>query len=256
VTIPLESGERIDGEVVNESGEGVEGAVVLAWGDQRTPLARGISVQAGHFSLEGVPRSATAIEAIHSSQGVGQAELQRDGHDVVAIRLDPSTLVAGRLTLSDGEPVRNARLAFWDRREGLPSSYHSGAKADALGRFSLLCHPCENGEVEIAAMLLGSQFPISTWSVAVGERGLDLRIAPHRISLGSVALSTLAPASLEQEDTLAYFTLLPEGDDNRVVFPDVPPGKYTLYIGTEPVLGLQVGPGQNVDLGAVVPSPR
>ncbi|HYO11747.1 MAG TPA: carboxypeptidase regulatory-like domain-containing protein [Thermoanaerobaculia bacterium] len=148
VSIVLAPGAWLSGQVVDEDGEGVAGAVLAAWVSPAPGSgARGVdglqvaAAADGHFEIRGLPPGTLRLRASapgHQEAEVSGLELQPlEPLDDVRLVLAPSAVLEGTVRNSQGAPVPRARIAVRPAVDGPENGTRTVAdrQVDAEGRF-------------------------------------------------------------------------------------------------------------------------
>ncbi|HEX7181544.1 MAG TPA: carboxypeptidase regulatory-like domain-containing protein [Thermoanaerobaculia bacterium] len=186
VVMVLTPGSWLSGQVVDEEGEGIAGAVLAAWVSPAPGSgARGIdglqvaAAADGRFEIRGLPPGALRLRASapgHQDTEVSGLELQPlEPLDGVQLVLPPSAALEGTVRNAQGAPVPRARIAV---RPATADRPEDGARAvedrqvDAEGRFRV------DGLAPGAVLVLADHDRYRQV-----ERPLDLRPGVNRIDL-------------------------------------------------------------------------
>ncbi|MEE8524299.1 MAG: carboxypeptidase regulatory-like domain-containing protein, partial [Thermoanaerobaculia bacterium] len=145
LTVVLRPAGRLSGRVVDRQGSAVENASVMAMPesglgmmhrDGRPPRAR--SGTDGRFVLEDVdpgPLRVTVRASTFQTKAVAGVEVVPGEEREIEVVLDAGTVVDGRVTAADGDPVVRASITFTSQDQGQFGGFGGSARTDADGRF-------------------------------------------------------------------------------------------------------------------------
>lgn len=108
VTVTLEPGAALQGDVVDERGAPVAGASVVVLPNMTEPATTDAQ---GHFELRALkPGRAYLVEARHSGYDQRERVQGTPGGEPVRVVMETRTTFRGRVVADDGEPVRRFRV--------------------------------------------------------------------------------------------------------------------------------------------------
>jgi len=147
VTITMDAGGTIRGQVVDESGKPAPGTLVEAHADAGKAAAsnshRTVTDESGAFELRGIPRDSVWVAATNDIQSTDPVSVDLAGSANVSdlkLRFTGSHQIAGQVVDAGGEPVADVRvIAFADGTETVaPFRQTSGsAITDGGGGFTI-----------------------------------------------------------------------------------------------------------------------
>lgn len=129
-------GAIVEGQVVDASGTGVQGALIFAGALPRNAefqvaLSNARTDEAGTFSIEGLPPGPIDLSAAHSEKGIGfvSGELTLEKPTQLTIVLNSTGGIEGTI-LRDGNPVSGATISV-----EMDSGGYSKAQTDESGYY-------------------------------------------------------------------------------------------------------------------------
>jgi len=252
VVVALGRGGRIRGEVVDERGAAVAGALVEAdGGDDGDDALVARADAGGAFELTGVPPGSVEVLARTELRASRVEEVDVADGEAAAVRLvvEPSE-IAGRVLRPDGSPVRGAVV-------GVHDDPRYGDVTDQEGQFELGALPPGRHVVEVAED-----------GRAAGSR--RTRAGDTEVVIRCQAPATLTGRVLLAGQPMTWFGMLVgpcsrfsfvgeatgfHAEDGRFAFPVPQPGDLDVVLagpGTaRRSLTARVVPGQVVDLGDI-----
>jgi protocatechuate 3,4-dioxygenase beta subunit len=252
VVVALGRGGRIRGEVVDERGAAVAGALCEAnGGDDGDEELVARTDADGVFELTGVPAGSYEVLARTELRASRVEEIDVEEDEVATVRLvvEPSE-VAGRVLRPDGSPVRGAEV-------GVRDDPRYGDVTDRDGQFELGALPPGRHVVEVAED-----------GRAAGSR--RTRAGDTEVVIRCQAPATLTGRVLLAGQPMTWFAMLVapcsrfsfvgeatgfHAEDGRFAFPVPQPGDLDVVLagpGTaRRSLTARVVPGQMVDLGDI-----
>jgi hypothetical protein len=148
----------IRGRVVDEQGEGIAGARVIAWHEEMSkdkphPKAEDLSDDEGNFVLEGLDDGLHTLEAAADGRAPTIRKKVASGEAKLVVSLGPGAILEGRVLDPDGKPVPSFHVVVEKKGGVISQPYASRAVIDGDGRFVLT--ECPSGEVRVLANAAG-----------------------------------------------------------------------------------------------------
>jgi protocatechuate 3,4-dioxygenase beta subunit len=259
--LEFEGGTSLSG-VVRQGGRGVDGAMVLARGDDVAGGGTTRSDHAGRYRLENLRPGAYRVEAYDPRSGLRDkaSTTVDEAGSTLDFDLRGSRLAGRVLEAGTGDPIGGARVhaeeADADGSERV--AFQSAVTSDDTGRFVLAISGA--GSWRLAADKEGYAQGTATVTAA-GEplEGVEIRLQPTQGVTLQVSRAAGAPPAevnvslLHGNGTALSTGIYPTGENGRVRLSTVPPGTWEVLVradgtGTERVVVTSPGPAASVVL--------
>lgn len=253
VDLVLEAGGTVAGACVDEGGEPVPDARVIA-------AAQGIAFSAeartradGRFAIEGLLDATYAVSvrpparfsppeplAVVVANGSGPADL--------LFELRAGAAVEGRARAADGGPAGGARIGIYD----LGGARLGAADADPSGRFRVASLPVGDATLYASAGGELARVPIRLHAGETLE--MDLALAPAVTIRGTARLETGAPAARATVEARSSDGVVRRATrasrEGAFALRDLYPGRYAVSARTSgapgPPVEIEIGPGEEL----------
>jgi protocatechuate 3,4-dioxygenase beta subunit len=270
VTIRLDRGASLEGDVLDEEGAPVAGAEVSIIPASRSDPKRSwkgtTTTRGGKFRIAGLDPGPVRVlarkprigegEFFQSVQGDATAEIPATGTARVSIRFDRGLSIGGAVVGPDGAPVPNARVRAWStprRPRSLETTFdevsHGQGTTDRGGRFTV--SGLKPGEHLLAVQKDGFDAPQEETRAQAGDAGVRIALSRTGYVRGRVVGDGGAP--------LARFRVngaLVDGSDGKLAVPIREDGSLGVHVSAPDYAPtertVEVTRGTDVELGDVV----
>ncbi|MHC5063313.1 MAG: sigma-70 family RNA polymerase sigma factor, partial [Planctomycetota bacterium] len=267
LSITMESGASLAGQVTNQAGEPIAFASLRAGGQGRFASTSVLSGQSGFYRIDDLPAGELELWANHPQQGKAEekvtltASLEATWSPILKWENPGEYQLHGRLIDHKGEPLPDWRVVAF--REGSMTESMS-AGVDSRGSFDVTvawervrvwAHPPRAWRLFPSVILEG---------VLLDGSALELRVPDPSLSLGRIRAKVLSPegdpllAELQvwHEEKRMWRSLMNDGQSGEFLVENIPPGACSLEIRSDGYPWLKLGKreiraGEMLDLGTI-----